>query len=249
MRRALSLLVPMVLIVAACTGDEGGETATSTAPPTTAPSLASTTASPTTTPGPSSTTTTTSPATSTSIDATSPPPTTGDAVALAQARLDALWSADPANPYGALEIRCPDADRPIAIGDVLMCQGLDRSPAASDIHNLAFLVLDDDGATSMLTRGDLADLAAAYSEAPHGLFCRDLLTGEAPGPFDLTFTTYDIPDFDTAAFLATAYWFLEGRRIAWTPTAMESHVRPCCRRSRSPGCGTVAFSPADTKNV
>lgn len=204
-------LVALAVAVTGCFGDADTEEATTAS---STHNVATTTTTSTTT-----TSTTTMPPTtlsSTTMPATTRPPTTtsrtiGDAVALAQARLDELSSVDPANPYGALEVSCPNADRPIAIGDLFMCQGLDRSSATNDIHSLAFLVLDNDGTTSMLTRGDLADLEAAYGEAPHGLLCRDLVAGEAPGPFDLSFVTYDTPDFDTAAFLAAAYWFLEGR--------------------------------------
>ena len=133
-----------------------------------------------------------------------PPVSVGDAVALAQARLDALWSADSANPY--VEIHCPDADRKIDVGDVFVCQGRERAPGTQEIGKMVFLVLDDEGTTSMLMSGDLPDIAAAYGEAPHGLLCRDLLAGQAPGPFNLGESTDG-----TAAFLATAYWFLEGR--------------------------------------
>jgi hypothetical protein len=75
-----------------------------------------------------------------------------------------------------------------------------------EIGRLAFLVLDENGTTSMLAGSDLPDLEAAYATAPHGLLCRDLLTDKAAWPFNVAGTTEE-----TAAFLATAYWFLEGR--------------------------------------
>jgi hypothetical protein len=75
-----------------------------------------------------------------------------------------------------------------------------------EIGRLAFLVLDENGTTSMLAGSDLPDLEAAYATAPHGLLCRDLLTEKATWPFNIAGTTDQ-----TAAFLATAYWFLEGQ--------------------------------------
>ena len=132
--------------------------------------------------------------------------TIGDAVAIAQAQLDALWSADPSNQVGAIEIRCDDPEIHISAGGVFTCAGIGRITATLEVGNLAFLVLDERGATSMLSGSDLPDLQAAYADTAHGLLCRDLLTDKVTWPFNAAGTTDNI-----AAFLATAYWFLEGQ--------------------------------------
>ena len=190
MRRLICVLLVLVA-VAGCGGQDGA-----------APGASEATTQTTTTTRPTTSATAT---TTTTTAVAAPALSVADVVTLAQTRLDDLWAANPGNASSGIIIECPEPGRTVEVGSVFDCTSRSRTPEAVETGRLVFLVLNESGVSAMLSGSDLPDLDAAYNTALHGLLCRDLAADRAGFPFDVAGTTPD-----TAAFLATAYWMLEG---------------------------------------
>jgi hypothetical protein len=127
-------------------------------------------------------------------------------------RISEVIAAELASAYEAavdVEITC-DLSGPVQAGDVFVCEG--RSDQLPDTDWGGIVVAVVDGTTIAWlpgtdNPGSTEGLWQAYREAPHGLFCRDLLVPDAIGhPFTGAGT---VPH--TAFFWSLVYWNLEGR--------------------------------------
>jgi hypothetical protein len=117
-----------------------------------------------------------------------------------------------ASAYGSpveVEVTC-DLTGPVRSGEVFVCEA--RSDQLPDTDWGGIVVAVVDGTTVAWSPGtdnpgSTEGLWEAYREAPHGLFCRDLLVADAIGhPFSGVGT---VPQ--TALFWSIVYWNLEGQ--------------------------------------
>jgi hypothetical protein len=110
----------------------------------------------------------------------------------------------------SVTIAC-DHDGTIGRGDLTVCSVFvePTSTPEPDWGRVVAAVLDDDGrvawsyATSHPT--STVELRNAFSLVPTGLFCRDLLSDDVPGPFGGTRAPAD------SLFWSVVYWNLEGQ--------------------------------------
>ncbi len=131
-----------------------------------------------------------------------------------QRLLDAEFAATdpPPGVLGAYQVICEDQGR-LETGDVLACRGEPRTEPdfQLDPTGVVVYVLDHTGRAAWSAGTDVpdttSDLLALHEAAPHGLFCRDLMSPDGTGSL---FDGYGRPD-DSAYFWSLVYWSLEGR--------------------------------------
>jgi hypothetical protein len=196
--------------------DDNGENAapaTTSTPVATVPTTTSTTTASTT-----STTTSTTVLTTTTIEAVA---------AWIQEQFNDRYAQSPPPPgvAGPTEVHCTDTG-PIEVGGVLGCElRIPTEPGFSieDRAGAVIYVLDLSGRAAWTAGTDVPNstevLMADYQSSPRGLFCRDLLSGDARAyPFSATGGPA------SGFFWSLVYWSLEGE-----PDRMDADLNgiPC----------------------
>jgi hypothetical protein len=127
-------------------------------------------------------------------------------------RISEVIAAELASAYGTpvdVEVTC-DLTGPVRAGDVFVCEARSAQLPDTDWGGIVVAVVDRTTVAwspGTDNPGSTEGLMEAYADAPHGLFCRDLLVPDAIGhPFSGVGT---VPH--TAFFWSLVYWNLEGQ--------------------------------------
>jgi hypothetical protein len=128
------------------------------------------------------------------------------------ARISEVIAVELASAYEPavdVEVTC-DRSGPVQAGDVFVCEARSDQLPDTDWGGIVVAVVGDTTiawSPGTDNPGSFEGLWQAYDEAPHGLFCRDLLEPDAIGhPFSGVGT---VPQ--TAFFWSLVYWNLEGQ--------------------------------------